>query len=445
MLRKLLITVCLIALSAIALPAHAATPVTITVWIAFTNQRLDWLKARATDFNKQFPQYNVTVEGYSSYEDILKAADLSFQQKSTPDIVHYFEVGSQKARDTGYFKPISDALNGRTSVNGVPVEFDDFIPVVLNYYKANDKLTSMPWNTSTAIMFSNPDMMKAAGIDKQPATWADLETDCAKIMALTPKPDGCVTFPNYGWFIEQWIAMQGQLLVNNENGRSARATETLLDSPTMINTVTWIQKLYNEKYYYYTGKQRDWDGSEGAFSAGKVAFLISSSGDATDIIKAASDNKVNVITAGMPYNQDTGNAGNIIGGGSLWLIKDLPQDREDGALTFLLWLDNPRNAADWHKASGYVPIRQGAIKLLEDEGWFKTNPNYKTASDVLSASKVSTATSGAVFGTFPTLRDIVTGTLENLMLNGGDPAAAMQKAKQGADKDLADYNALFGQ
>src|SRR5215813_14273248 len=200
----LLIVACLLAIISLTMvnaPAKAADAAQIKMWVAFSDARLDWAKARADEFNKQFPQFQVTVEGYPDYETINKALDNAVAQKTQlpVTIVQMFEVGTQRARDLGLFKSIADALGDKTEINGLKVDFSDIIPVITNYYTLDGKWTSMPWNTSTPILYANPDQMKAAGVDKVPATWQDLEAACAKLLAKKDelKLDGCFTYPNH--------------------------------------------------------------------------------------------------------------------------------------------------------------------------------------------------------------------------------------------------------
>lgn len=436
----------LVAASAAALLAadsFAQSPAEVKVWIAFTDNRLDWAREKAAEFNKQFPQYKVTVEGYGNYEEIQQATDLAIQQNAAPSVVQWFEVGTQRARDFGYFKSIAEALGNRTEVNGIPVNFDDFIEPVVSYYTLDGKFTSMPWNSSSPILYSNTAILKKAGIEKPPATWQELETACQKIMALPDAPQGCVTWPNHGWFYEQWMAQQNALLANNDNGRAARATQVFLDSEPSIAIATWWKGMYDKGYYIYSGKQRDWAATEQAIQTGTVAMAITSSADAANITNAAKQNNIELVTTRMPYNADKGWTGNLIGGASLWLVKDLPKEVEEGALTFMLWLNNTENAAEWHQVTGYLPIRKSSVALLESKGWFKENPNFFTASDQINNSKVTPATRGALLGAFPEIRNVVTQTMEDLMLKGGDPAQAMAKANEEANRLLAEYNSLY--
>lgn len=188
----LAVLVLALALTAIA-PVFAQDKIDIPVWIAFTDARLDWAREVAAQFNEDFPQYNVTIEGYADYESIFSAASLAFEQGTQPAIVQYFEAATQDARDANLdgvpqFKSVAEAFGDRTELNGLPVHFDDFVDIVRAYYTLDDSFTSFPWNTSSAIMFTNKTMLDAAGITEIPLTWAEIEAACAAIMALPEAP-----------------------------------------------------------------------------------------------------------------------------------------------------------------------------------------------------------------------------------------------------------------
>jgi sn-glycerol 3-phosphate transport system substrate-binding protein len=430
-------------LTLLALTGVAQEPTEVRVWIAFTDTRLDWARQVAADFSAEHPEYNVVVEGYANYEEILDATVLAIEQGNPPAVVQWFEVGTQFARDSGYFRPVEEAIAGRTEIVGVPVNLDDFIAPVRSYYTVEGVFTSMPWNSSSPILYSNTAMLEAAGVEGIPATWAEIEAACEKIMAMEGAPAACITWPNHGWFFEQWLAQQDTPIVNNDNGRSDRASEVILDSDAALATATWWQNMYTMGYYSYTGVQRDWSGTEQALQSASVAMIITSSADAANIGNAAAENGIEIVTSRMPYNQETGWTGNLIGGASLWLSAGLDATTEDGALAFMLYLNNTENAADWHRVTGYLPITTSAAALLEEEGWFEENPNFRTAYDQINDSTVTVATQGGLFGTFVETRDFVTQAMEDLMLAGGNPADVLAAAAAEANGVLEEYNLLY--
>jgi len=425
----------------------AQDPTEIKVWIAFTDSRLDWAKEKAAEFNEMFPQYNVVIEGYNNYEELFTATALAAEQDSLPAVVQYFEVATQNARDSGYFKSIAEAIGDREEINGVEVAFDDFIQPVVSYYTIDGEFTSMPWNASSAIMFVNKTMLDAAGIEEIPATWGELEAACEQIMAMDEAPTYCFTWPNHGWFFEQWLAQQDATFANNDNGRTERATEVSFNNEAGVAVVTWLKDMYDKNYLYYGGGQggNSWDQAAQAFQTQDAAIMMYSSSDVAIVETAAEENGFEMVNAFMPYNDETGWTGNLIGGASLWLTDGLEPEVEDGALTFLLWLTNAENSAEWHQITGYMPLRQSAVDLLTEEGWFEEHPNFAVAGDQINSSTITPATQGAIMGEFPPIRDLVTAAIDKVLLGDADPAEALNEAAADANEMLEEYNLLSGE
>lgn len=439
------------ALQAFETPAEQpAEPIEIRLSQAFTDKRLDWTRERAAEFNELFPQYNVVVEGLGSYNEVFEAALLGVEQGNPPAIIQFYEAATQEARDAvtangePLIKSVTDALAGATEINGVKVVLEDIVDAPRNYYSLDGKMESIPWNTSTTIMFSNKAIFDAAGADI-PATWAEVEAACEAIMALDDAPDGCIAWPNHSWMIEQTMGQLGELFANQDNGRSGRATEVYLASEGAISYVQWWKDLYDDGYYLYTGKQRDWGGTTDLFNAQQVAMLITSSSLATNVTDAGKEAGYDVVASYMPYNQDVPRKGNIIGGATLYLVNGLSPEVETGALTFMNWFQIPENAAGWHKLTGYIPITQPAVDLLESEGWFEENPNYMVATNQLADSEPTPASLGPLVGNFLAIRDVFTAAMEKIMVEDADVVEVMTAANEESNNLLADYNLLYGE
>ncbi|WP_052668880.1 extracellular solute-binding protein [Nitriliruptor alkaliphilus] len=426
-----------------------ADAIEVPIWIAFTDARLDWTRDVAAAFNEQLDGYEITVQGYDNYEALFDAALLAVDQGDPPAVVQYFEAATTEANDAvsgsgdPLFASVTAAIGGRDEILGVPVVIDDIVDAAASYYQIDGELTSMPWNTSSAIMFTNRDLMEAGGVDQIPETWQDLQAACDTIMGSDAAPENCVTWPNHSWFIEQTIAQQGEVLANNDNGRADRADEVNIDSDAMIDYVTWWKDMQDAGHYVYTGVQRDWDGTYNAFASQQLPFLIYSSSDTTLLTDEGESGGYTVEASFMPHNADRADGGNIIGGATLWLIDGLDEGTEDAALAFLNFLNNPENAASWHQTTGYIPITNASIDLLESEGWFSENPNSAVAGEQLDAAPDSPATAGVLMGNFVAIRDAITGAIEDVLVNDLDPAERMGQADGEAQRLLEDYNQLY--
>ncbi len=148
----------------------------------------------------------------------------------------------------------------------------------------------------------------------------------------------------------------------------------------------------------------------------------------------------------------------------MWITDGLDPEVEEGAMAFLLFLNNTVNSASHHTASGYVPIRNSSVELLqnlepgnelfwdvetnsridiEGSNWFETNPNFLTASEQLAASNVNNATAGAKFGTFRESRDFIEAAMEEIMLNDAEPLPILESTKGEVDALLEEYNLLY--
>lgn len=429
-------------------PALAQTPTEVKMWIAFGDYRCDWAREKAAAFNEVFPQYNVVVDCYDNYEVLFAAAALAFEQGSQPAIIQYFEAATQNALDarkpdgTPQFKPIVEAIGDRSEINGLSPDFDDIVDAVRDYYTIDGEFASMPWNTSSAIMFSNQEMLEAAGVTEIPDTWAEVEAACEAVLAMPNAPRNCISWPNHGWFFEQSVGQQGADLVNNGNGRLDRATETFIAGEAGLAYVSWWKEITDKGYYIYTGVQRDWNGVSNVFLAQDVAMIIHSSSDTTTITNGAAENGFTAVASFMPHNGEVGYAGNLIGGATLWLTDGLAPEVEDGALTWLIWFNNTENAAEWHQITGYIAIRKSSVELLESQGWFDEFPNARVAGDQLAAATPSTATAGAIVGGFPAIRNEVTGAIEAVLVNNVDVTEAMTEAQTKANNILEEYNLL---
>lgn len=167
-----------------------------------------------------------------------------------------------------------------------------------------------------------------------------------------------------------------------------------------------------------------------------------SSSDTAFYTQMGADNGFEVVASFLPYNEETGWTGNLIGGATLWLVDGLDPDVEEGALSFLLFMSNTENAASWHQATGYIAIRDSANELLTEQGWFEENPNFSVAADQLAQSTTTPATAGAIVGAFPSIRNLVTAAIDRVLLTDDDPAEVLNAAADEANVLLEEYNLL---
>ncbi|WP_457755644.1 ABC transporter substrate-binding protein [Thermodesulfatator indicus] len=413
---------------------YAAEKIKITFWHAMGGSRAAFINRMVEDFNYTHPGIEVKAEYKGSYRDTLNSAILAYKQGNAPHIVQIFEVGTQLALDSHIFMPFQDTIK--------PTDYallDDFIKPVANYYRIKGKFNSVPFNSSNPILYYNKTMFKKAGLDPEnpPKTFNEVIKACKKLKKAGAKY--CITWPLHSWFVEQWVAEQGALLANNENGRKARATDIYINSEAMKKIMKWWKILYDKGYYAYSGKPEDWDGANNLFISGQAPMLITSTSDVTILENAAFEHGFKLGTAFIPIPDGTERNGVVVGGASLWLTKGHSKKEIEAAKEFLLWFTNTENEVRWHKGTGYFPVRESAVNVLKFEKWFDKHPAYKAAFDQLLQTKVNRATQGALIGNFPEIRTIIEEAIQEIL--AGKPINyVLNEADKKADNALKRYN-----
>ncbi|THF87001.1 ABC transporter substrate-binding protein [Deinococcus sp. KSM4-11] len=417
------------------LSVQAAAQTTVEFWHTFGDaKRGGWIQDRADEYTKAHPGVQVIPTFKGNDNDLITATILSARQNTPPALTQIFEGGSQLALDSGVFQPVSGIKN---------VDFSDYIKPVINFYTIQGKVNSLPFNSSSPVLYYNKTLMKQAGLDpkRPPTTFGGLLADCRKIEAANLGVK-CFGMSLNGWFIENWMAEQGQPFLNNDNGRSGRATATNLDSAAARTIFTFFKTLQDNGYYSYTGKLEDYDGSDAIFNNQKVVYHITSTskignnGDAAK--KAGFDLGVGVL----PIPTGSKRNGVVLGGASLWIAKNISKEKAEAALDFALFMTNTKNMAEWHKLTGYYPVRQSSIAQLRAEGWLAKAPLQLVAFNQQTNTIPSPATAGALNGAGPATRKIVEEAIQRV-LSGTSVDEALKEAKTRADAALAEYNANF--
>lgn len=414
-----------------------AEPLTVEFWHIFGDaKRKGWIEQKAAEFNAKNPDIKVTAVVKGNYNENLQAAILAGRQGKPPALVQIFEVGSQLALDSGVFQPVGSVEK---------TDYSDYLKPVVDYYTIGGKVNSLPFNSSSPVLYANRDLLKKVGLSETalPQTYNALMRTCAKVKTALPDIK-CITFSASSWYFEQWMAEQGTTLVNNNNGRTARATESNLDSPAARNIFTFIKKLNDGGYYTYTGKLDDGAGSGAIFTGQKSVFLINSTADLGNQLDAAKQGGYRLGVGLLPIQDGSARNGVVIGGASLWIAKGIPDNVADAARSFALFMTNTANMKEWHKLTGYYPVRTSSVNELRKEGWLDSAAPQTVAFRQLLNTKAGPATAGALFGGMLPTRQVIQEGIQKV-LQGQDVDSVAKDTKARVDKVIADYNKSLAQ
>ena len=411
--------------------------VTVKFWHAMGGDRIELLAGMAEEFNKTHEGITVEAQYIGSYNDTLNKAIAAFKAGDAPHVFQLYEVGTRSMIDGGMIVPVGDMAEKEN------FDWSDYIESVLSYYSVDGKLYSMPFNSSTPILFYNKTLFEKAGLDPNipPDTWNQVREMGKKVMDAGASEYG-IAWNLHSWYFEEWHCVQGVDIANNGNGREKPATEVLITGEPSKKIMKWWTDLEKDKILLRL-MTPDWSLHRKAFTSGQAAMMISSTSDVTQMTKVFTEKGWELGTGFLPRPDDVERAGVAIGGGTLWMTAGHPQEELDAAWTFLKWMSEPAQQVTWHKGTGYFAIRKEAIEMLDKEGWFKEYPNYKIAFDQLLQTKASTATQGALMGIFPSFRNAIQTAVQKVYEGKATIDEALAEAAATANKELEQYNQIF--
>lgn len=402
----------------------------IRFWAGLGGDKLKLLKSMADDFNSQSDTASVNVSSKGNYNETLNAAISAVRSGDPPAVVQVNGANTAVAADSGAFATVEDMLPD--------INWDEFIPATVNTYSKGGKVQSMPFNASTPVMYYNVNKFEEAGVEPiYEPTYQDVADMGNQLLDADIGLEYACTWPNHSWFVEEWFALQDQELVNNSNGREAPATEIHLTSDAGKTIFEWQNKLYQDGLYFNPGIEA-WGAAKQSFLTEKSAMMIISSAGINEVTQGAKEEAgFDVKTSYLPAPEGQ-RTGVFIGGGSLWTPKNIDDSMSEAATEFIQWMVEPEQQIQWHKGTGYFPVRTSAVEALQEEGWFDENPNYERAFTQLQESEATTATAKPVVGPSSYMREQIEKAFVDLM-EGGELEPVLSDRKENIEQELASY------
>lgn len=390
-------------------------------------QAIDTLVKKFNDEN----EYGITVKAQyqGEYDDSLNKLKSSQIGNMGADLVQVYEIGTRFMIESGWITPMQQMIDADN------YDLSQIEPNLAAYYTIDDQLYSMPFNSSTPIMYYNKEMFKKAGITEIPDSLEGIEAIGEKL--LNEGGTGqVISLGIYGWFFEQFIGKQGLEYANNGNGRTEPATAVAFDeNGAAENILTAWKSLYDKGYAPNVGKGGDAGLAD--FSAGKSAITLGSTASLKQILQDV-NGKFEVGTAYFPKVKSTDEGGVSIGGASLWALNNNDPKKTRATWEFVKFLISPESQAYWNAQTGYFPVTTAA----QEEPVFKENvekyPQFQTAIDQLHDSSPEYV--GALLSVFPEARATVESEIENLLNGNADVEKTVKNMADAINKSIEEYN-----
>lgn len=412
-----------LAASAIALlaagPASAQTE--IQWWHAMGGALGEWVDDLAQGFNDSQDEYVVVPTYKGTYPETMTAAIAAFRSGEQPHIVQVFEVGTATMMAAeGAVYPVYQLMED----TGTPFDPSAYLPAVTGYYTTPEgEMLSLPFNSSTPVMYYNKDAFEAAGLDPEspPETWPEFAEAAAALVESGATPCGFTT----AW--QDWIQLENFSAWHNvpigtlENGFAGLGTELLLNSDLHVMHISAFKDWLDQGLFRYGGRQ---GGAEGLFFSGECGMFFNSSAGYAGI---AANVDFDFGIGMLPYWPDVEGApqNSIIGGGTLWVLQGRDEEEYAGVAEFFNYLSSPEVQANSHARTGYLPITTAAYELAQERGLYEERPGFDTSIRQLTLNPPTENSKGLRFGNYVQIREIINEELEAVWAGDKEPEAAL--------------------
>jgi sn-glycerol 3-phosphate transport system substrate-binding protein len=414
--------------------------VDITFWESAAEANLTTLQSLTNAFNSSQSKVHVTLVTQAGYDDTWQKYEAGLTNGQLPDVVQLEDQRTQAAIDTQSFLPVQSCMNA------AHYSTSDFLPRPLAYWKVNGVQWAMPFSVSAPIVYYNENAFTKAGLNPAapPLTLSQLLAD-AKALKASGSGMGLVLD---SWHLETWLASANQPFVNNNNGRSSRATKAVFNTPTAVSIFSQLSQLVRsgEATTNPSTGPDQYDNLLG-IGSGKYGMTIETSaalGTVTQLLSGGQYSNIKLGVGPFPVYNTSVKGGIEPGGGGVYISNKVPAIDQAASWTYLTYLFNTQSQATWAAGTGYIPVRKSSTQTATIQHLWATNPGYKVAYDEINNGVNSSATSGSVIGPYSDVRTDVLNAEISMYTGGVKPATAVKNAAANATSTISSYNSRLG-
>ena len=393
---------CAIALLALTSASPALAVTDIMWWHAMSGELGRRLEKLAADFNASQPDYRIVPIHKGNYTETVTAAIFAFRSRSQPAIVQVNEIATATMMAArGAIYPVFELMRDQSE----PFTPADYLPAVAGYYSdVAGNMLSFPFNASTPILYYNKNLFRTAGLDPDvaPKTWPEIGAAAKRLRAAGAVCGFTTSWPS--WInVENFSAFHNLPISTAANGFGGLDAELTFNNPVLVRHIAQLAEWQTTKAFEYSGRATI---AEPRFQKGECGIFMGSSATRADI---KANSKFEVGYGMLPYWPEVEGApqNSIIGGATLWVLRNRPREEYSGVAKFFGFLSKPEVQAAWHQNTGYLPITRAAFDLTRAQGFYDRNPGTAISIEQITLKPPTQNSRGVRLGSFVLVRDAI--------------------------------------
>ena len=371
-MKKLVAAILMFGVIAGIVSAQAAKPVAIDFWYSMGGANGDLIQSMVKDFNEKNKDVMVTATYQGNYYDTSAKIQAAVASGTTPHVSMVVDMHNAMFADAEVLE------NMEPFMKRDKVDFNDFIPGLLDWSVYNKKIISLPFNRSTPLFYYNKDQLKAAGLsEKGPQTWEELESFARK---LTIKGERW----GFSCPIDIWFYL-GMVFQNGGQILSADGKHSGFNNEIGTKPIYFWRKMIDEGIMKMPpGKEyNSWEVAMQDFLNGKTSMIMTSTGYLYGILNSA-QGKFEVGTGFLPKAKQWGTP---TGGANIAMLAGKPAKETEAAWRFIKYMTDTPQVIYFSQKSGYMPSRKSAVDSASMQAFFVQKPQFKTAIEQLAEAK----------------------------------------------------------
>jgi sn-glycerol 3-phosphate transport system substrate-binding protein len=420
------------AVVAFASPAQAVTD--IMWWHAMSGELGRQLDKLAADFNASQSEYRIVPSYKGNYTETVTAAIFAFRSRSQPAIVQVNEIATATMMAAkGAIYPVFELMRDEQE----PFSPAAYLPAVTGYYAdVAGNMLSFPFNASTPILYYNKNLFRSAGLDPEtaPKTWPEVGAAAKKLRASGAVCGFTTSWPS--WInVENFSAFHNLAVSTKANGFDGLDAVLVFNNPVMVRHIAQLVEWQAGKVFDYSGRGTS---AEPRFQNGECGIFIGWSATRADI---RANSKFEVGYGILPYWPDVEGApqNSIIGGATLWVLRDRPRAEYKGVAKFFGYLSKPEVQAAWHQNTGYLPITRAAFDLTRAQGFYDRNPGTAISIEQITLKPPTDNSKGVRLGSFALIRGVIDEELEHAFAGKKSAQEALDSAVERGNRLLRQF------
>jgi len=395
-------------LGACALDAVPKGRTPVSLWFSYGGTNREVLESLVQRFNRGQTRDFVQAVYQGDYFEGLAKLRTTIAARCAPVLSHVVSEVIPYLAEAGVLEPLADYPGLREL---------DLIPELgqeRTWASGGARpLCALPFNRSTPIAYLNGDLFAQAGLDA-PRDWDELRAVAKRLTER--KAGGRFGFgcPINWWF---WVALVGQAggSIVAANGRVSLGDEAGVRALRL-----WQELVRGGLMKLPPGRDYNaWEQCNQDFLSGRAAMIWSS----TAFLKYLEAHaRFRLIAAPLPAGVKRA----VPTGGTFWVVlRSAPSAEKAAAVRFLRFMHEPEQVITWSTRTGYIPVTHGAVRALEQRGYYAAHPNDRVALEQLSVAEPWPWS----VDLFRIQREIVQPRLESAVIQQRDASAILTEAR----------------